>query len=79
MLVKSGIKQPARLAAFAFTATMLGAIALPLAPANAQAYLGWDFGNGWGIGIGTPPSAYEACPNYGFPGYHECHYYGYYR
>ncbi|HEX3884977.1 MAG TPA: hypothetical protein VHW66_20150 [Stellaceae bacterium] len=26
-------------------------------------YAGWDFGNGFGIGVGTPPSAY---------GYHYC-------
>ena len=26
-------------------------------------YLGWDFGNGFGLGLGTPPSAY---------GYHYC-------
>jgi len=44
----------------------LFAVSLPLQPAQAQAtpfYLGWDFGNGWGVGIGTPPSAY---------GYHYC-------
>lgn len=36
----------------------LAALALPLAPANAQ-YLGFDLGNGVSIiSIGTPPSAY---------------------
>jgi hypothetical protein len=77
-------KRFGKLAALAFGATALGALTIPLAPASAQAYLGWDFGNGVGVGIGTPPSAYEGCPNYGFPGYAECHYrpyyrYGYYR
>ncbi len=39
----------------------LCALMVPLAPARAQAvvpYLGIDFGNGWGVGIGAPPSAY---------------------
>lgn len=59
-----------KLATLAVAAAALGAIAIPLKPASAQPYLGWDFGNGWGVGIGTPPSAYTPCPNYGWPGYH---------
>lgn len=55
-----------KLATLAVAAAALGAVAIPLRPAQAQIYLGWDFGNGFGIGIGAPPSAYEACPNYGF-------------
>jgi hypothetical protein len=55
-----------KLATLAAAAVALGAVALPLSPAQAQVYLGWDFGNGFGVGIGTPPSAYSACPNYGF-------------
>ena len=47
-------------------AALLGAVALPLAAANATPYIGWDFGHGFGIGLGTPPSAITACPNYGF-------------
>ena len=47
------------------------AVAVPLQP--AQAYIGWDFGDGFGIGLGPPPSAYTACPNYGFGP--ECPYY----
>jgi hypothetical protein len=48
------------------TAAALGllAVALPLAPAKANmVYLGWDFGNGFGVGVGPVPSAY---------GYHYC-------
>lgn len=42
----------------------LGLCAVVLQPAKADSmYLGWDFGNGFGIGIGTPLSAY---------GYHYC-------
>jgi hypothetical protein len=41
----------------------LAALVLPLAPAQAQVpYLGVDFGNGFGIGIGAPPSAYGMAP-----------------
>jgi hypothetical protein len=53
-----------RIAALAVAAIGLVAIALPLAPAKADMmYFGWDFGNGYGIGIGAVPSAY---------GYHYC-------
>jgi len=55
-----------KLATLAVAVAALGAVALPLNPAHAQIYLGWDFGHGFGIGIGTPPSAYTPCPNYGF-------------
>src|SRR5215217_5804323 len=44
----------------------LGVVATLTAPANAQMYLGWDFGNGFGIGIGQVPSAYSPCPTYGW-------------
>ena len=41
----------------------LCALATPLAPAQAQVpYLGVDFGGGFGIGIGAPPSAYGMAP-----------------
>ena len=58
-------KQNLRLAGIAAVSGLLGlaAVALPTQPAQAQMYLGWDFGNGIGVGIGTPPSAY---------GYHYC-------
>jgi hypothetical protein len=53
-----------RLAALAVGTLGLIAVTLPLHPANAQTmYLGWDFGNGFGIGVGPVPSAY---------GYHYC-------
>jgi hypothetical protein len=52
-----------RLAAAAVGAVALGAVAIAATPAQAQVpYLGVDFGNGWGIGIGAPPSAYGMAP-----------------
>ena len=58
-----------RLGLLAIGALALGAVALPLQQAKAQMYLGWDFGNGFGVGIGTPPSAYYAPHSwyYGWP------------
>ena len=51
-------------ATFAVAALGLIAAALPMQSAQAAGmYAGWDFGNGFGIGVGTPPSAY---------GYHYC-------
>jgi hypothetical protein len=64
-----------RLAALIAAAAMvLGAVAIPVAPAHAQLaldqiYLGWDFGNGFGIGVGRVPSSYNPCPSYGWPIY----------
>jgi len=53
-----------RLTTFAVAALGLVAVALPMHPAKADmAYFGWDFGNGFGIGVGPVPSAY---------GYHYC-------
>ncbi|HTZ36868.1 MAG TPA: hypothetical protein VMB84_12625 [Stellaceae bacterium] len=52
-------KRLGRVAALAIASLGLIAVALPLHPAKADTmYLGWDFGNGFGVGIGTPPSAY---------------------
>ena len=52
-----------RPAAAAVVALTLAALAVPLTPAKAQVpYLGVDFGNGVGIGIGAPPSAYGIAP-----------------
>ncbi|MFZ2004556.1 MAG: hypothetical protein WB697_11445 [Stellaceae bacterium] len=60
----AGTRQLSRLATLAIAALGLAAVALPLNQAKADGmYLGWDFGNGVGVGIGTPPSAY---------GYHYC-------
>ena len=66
-------------ATLAAASVALGALAIPLSSASAQPYIGWDFGNGFGIGLGTPPSAYTRCTNYGFGP--KCHYYypPYYR
>jgi hypothetical protein len=45
------------------------------AKAGSEPYIGWDFGNGFGIGFGTPPSAYDKCPTYGWPVYpYGCRY-----
>lgn len=64
-----------KFATLAVAAAALGALAIPLAPASAQIYLGWDFGNGLGVGIGTPPSAYTPCPTYGWGYYpYSCAY-----
>jgi hypothetical protein len=69
-----------KLAAGLVGAVGLCALAVPLAPAQAQVpYLGVDMGNGVGIGIGAPPSAYgmraasplEPPPAY--PRYHRYH------
>jgi hypothetical protein len=57
-------RQLSRLATLSVAALGLLAVALPLHSAKADGmYLGWDFGNGVGVGVGTPPSAY---------GYHYC-------
>jgi len=50
-----------RLATLTVATLGLIAVALPLHQAKADTmYLGWDFGNGFGIGVGTPPSAFGA-------------------
>ena len=56
-----------KLATLAFAAAAFGVLAISAVPASAQIYLGWDFGNGFGIGVGQVPSAYSPCPNYGWP------------
>lgn len=62
-------------AAFAAVAS-LSALAVSPAHAANQPYLGWDFGHGMGVGVGTPPSSYDACPHYGWgPGYRCYHHY----
>ena len=60
-----------RLTTLAIAAFGLVAVTLPLQTAKADGiYLGWDFGNGLGVGVGTPPSAY---------GYHYCGFVATYR
>lgn len=64
-------------ATLAVTAGMLAGLLTWPAQAGGEPYLGWDFGGGFGIGVGTPPSAYDPCPTYGWPVYpYRC---GYYR
>ena len=76
MSVETSTRRLGKVATLAAAAVALGTLVIPLKPADAQIYLGWDFGNGFGIGIGVPPSAYERCPNYGFGP--QC-YYPYHR
>lgn len=58
------IRRFSRLATLSAAALGLLAVALPLHQTKADGmYLGWDFGNGVGVGVGTPPSAY---------GFHYC-------
>jgi hypothetical protein len=68
-----------KLATLALAAVALGALLAPFSPARAQPYLGWDFGNGFGIGIGAPPSAYTPCPDYDRGPFYPnaCRYYRY--
>lgn len=57
--------QAGRLATFATAGAMaLCGSAIPISPAHAQLaldqiYLGWHFGNGFGIGVGRVPSSYN--------------------
>ena len=76
----AGASRFGKLIRLAVVAAALGAAPM-LNPAQAQVYLGWDFGHGIGIGIGTPPSAYTPCPDYGWGPFYpfRCHYYGYRR
>jgi hypothetical protein len=69
------------IAAATVAAIGLAALAAPLSPAKAQVpYLGVDFGNGFGIGIGMPPSAYGMAPaSPVYPFYYPPPRYYYYR
>ena len=61
---KTGLQRAGRLATLSAAVLGLAAVALPMNSAKADTmYLGWDFGNGFGIGVGAVPSAY---------GYHYC-------
>jgi len=66
-----------RVGTAAIAAVALGALAVPLTPANAQ-YLGVDLGGGVGIGLGAPPSAYGVYPPYYHPPYYRPYYRPYY-
>jgi hypothetical protein len=64
MLKTQRNRRLSRIAAMSVAALGLVAVALPLHQAKADMiYLGWDFGNGFGVGVGAVPSAY---------GYHYC-------
>ena len=54
-MLRKQIRQASKVAALA-VGVALGALTIPTAPASAQLYLGWDFGNGFGIGVGQVPS-----------------------
>jgi hypothetical protein len=78
-----------KIAATVVAALGLCALAAPLTPAQAQVpYLGVDLGNGVGIGIGAPPSAYGMVPAspiypvyspYYYPYYYGPHHYRHHR
>ena len=52
-----------KIAAAVIAAAGLCAVVLPLSSAKAQVpYLGVDFGGGFGVGLGVPPSAYGMAP-----------------
>ena len=76
MTIETGNRWFTRVSAAAIAAVALGALVVPLAPANAQ-YLGVDLGGGIGIGLGVPPSAYGPYPPYYAP-YHRPYYRPYY-
>jgi hypothetical protein len=65
-------------AKFTVVLAAVGALMFVPASARAQPYLGWDFGHGFGIGVGVPPSAYDPCPTYGWGRFYPygCHRYG---
>ena len=63
MLLHTEKRRFSRIAAAAVGAIGLAAMAVPLTSAQAQVpYLGVDFGGGFGVGIGAPPSAYGMAP-----------------
>lgn len=66
MSLRIGARRCLTLAAFAVAAATLSSVAVSPARAGNEPYLGWDFGRGVGVGIGVPPSAYDACPSYGW-------------
>lgn len=63
------MRRSAKMVVMAGAAAVLWGFAGAPASAGSQPYLGWDFGNGLGVGVGTPPSSYDPCPTYGWPAY----------
>lgn len=75
MQAETRVRPPKTTAALAAAAAIAMMLLIPRGPAEAQIYPGWDFGNGFGIGLGMPPSAYNPCPTYGWPIYpYHCAY-----
>jgi len=76
MAARNGLRRFGNVVTPALIAAALAtAAALTPAAAASQPYLGWDFGGGFGIGLGPPPSAYDPCPTYGWPVYpYRCGY-----
>jgi hypothetical protein len=72
-MIKQRIRAASKIAALT-VGVALGALTLPTVSASAQMYLGWDFGNCFGIGVGQVPSAYSPCPTYGWPWAQPCAY-----
>lgn len=75
MSVKASARRFLLLGGLAAAAAALPTLAVSPARAGNEPYIGWDFGGGIGVGIGTPPSAYDRCPTYGWGYYpYYCHY-----
>lgn len=72
MLAIKRSRQAGKLTTLAVAAAAVGGLIIPMAPASAQIYLGLDFGNGFGIGVGQVPSAQSPCPTYGWPWSQPC-------
>lgn len=75
MFLKTVTRHCLVVGALTVAAAALPTLAISPAQAGNEPYIGWDFGNGMGVGIGTPPSAHDPCPTYGW-GYssYRCHY-----
>lgn len=72
MLAIKRSRQAGKFTTLAVAAAAVGGLIIPMAPASAQIYLGLDFGNGFGIGVGQVPSAQSPCPTYGWPWSQPC-------
>src|SRR5437763_12130311 len=72
MLAIKRSRQAGKFTTLAVAAAAVIGLIIPMAPASAQIYLGLDFGNGFGIGVGQVPSAQSPCPTYGWPWSQHC-------
>ena len=76
MLQEKRTRRFSTIAAAAVGAIGLVVLTVPLSSVQAQVpYLGVDFGNGWSIGIGAPPSAYGMTPASPLSPFFGPHYY----